>query len=561
MPISQGEILHNRYRVVKLLGQGGFGAVYRAWDMNLQRPCAIKENLESAAESQEQFQREARMLSNLTHSNLPRVTDYFILPGQGQYLIMDFIEGQDLQDKLDEAGGPLPETRALAWTEGVSDALKYLHSQNPPIIHRDIKPKNIIIDPDGKAFLVDFGIAKVFDASRQTTIGARAVTPGYSPVEQYGHGKTDARSDVYALGATLYSIVTAQVPIESVNRNETPLVAPRVINSQISPTLENTILTAMELAPSKRYQTMGEFGSALKAPQEVQIAATAVVAPAVAPTARAAVPGSLAGGASGAVGAGASGAGVAGGAAKPVQKRSPWRWIGIIALLLILAGAAAVFLVPALADGDSLPVIGALFPSETATPTATSTPTHLPTYTNTATGTPTRTNTPRPTHTRVPTRTPSPEVVEQAATATRKPSNTPAPTNTKEAEPTSAEIALLEPSKDAQHIYQGDTSCGNNTVNFTISATGPITDHVMFMFWNIQDKTTGNSIGWNSGQIMHKVRGENTWTFSFDADTMTDDLPYQQAWYIYQFILQARGGSNETWRSATYSDITIARCP
>ena len=555
MPISQGEILHNRYRVVKLLGQGGFGAVYRAWDMNLQRPCAIKENLESAAESQEQFQREARMLSNLTHSNLPRVTDYFILPGQGQYLIMDFIEGHDLQDLLDEAGGPLPEAQALSWTEGVASALEYLHTQNPPIIHRDIKPKNIIINSDGKAFLVDFGIAKVFDASRQTTVGARAVTPGYSPVEQYGHGKTDARSDVYALGATLYTLVTAQTPIESVNRNETPLVAPRAINPQISPNLENTILTAMELAPSKRYQTMGEFHTALEAPQEVQIAATAVVAPAIAPTARAAVPASAA--TAGAAGAGAVGAG----GALPVQKRSPWRWIGIIALLLILTGAAAVLLVPALSDGDSLPLIGALFPSETPTPTATSTPTHLPTYTNTATATPTRTNTPRPTRTRTPTRTPSPTAVKEAATATRKPSNTPASTSTQEAAPTSAEIILLEPTKDGQHVFQGDTSCGNNTVNFTISATGPITDHVMFMFWNIQDKTTGSSIGWNSGQIMHKVRGENTWTFSFDADTMTDDLPYQQAWFIYQFILQAKGGSNETWRSATYSDITIARCP
>ena len=131
MPIGPGVTLHNRYRVVRLLGQGGFGAVYRAWDLNLQRPCAIKENLETATESQEQFQREARMLSNLTHSNLPRVTDYFIIPNQGQYLVMDFIDGQDLQDMLDEAGEPLPEAQALTWIEQVSDALSYLHSQKP----------------------------------------------------------------------------------------------------------------------------------------------------------------------------------------------------------------------------------------------------------------------------------------------------------------------------------------------------------------------------------------------------------------------------------------------
>ena len=547
MPVDQGEVLHDRYRVVKLLGQGGFGAVYRAWDLNLQRPCAIKENLESATESQEQFQREARMLSNLTHSNLPRVTDYFILPGQGQYLVMDFIDGLDLQDKLDEAGGPLPEAQALVWAEQVSDALMYLHSQKPPIIHRDIKPKNIIISPDGNAFLVDFGIAKVFDASRQTTIGARAVTPGYSPVEQYGHGKTDERSDVYALGATLYTLLTASVPVESVNRDETPLIAPRTINPQISPASENTVLTAMEVAPSRRYQTMGEFNAALQSPQEVQVAATAVVAPAFAATARASDPAS------------AVASGPAIGAAQPAKKRTAWRAVGIVVLLLILAAAAAFVIVPAVTGGSSIPAIAALFASDTPTPTATDTPTLLPTYTNTATAT--RTNTPRPTKTPSPTKTKYPTITQKAAAATKTATRTPRATATKGITPTSSVITLSDPKKNTQHIYQGGTSCGPNEVNFTIAAEGPITDHIMFIFWNVQDKTTGNSIGWNSGQIMQKVRGENTWTFTFNANTMTGPLPYQEAWFIYQFILQARGGSNEKTRSPAYSDITLTNCP
>lgn len=553
MPVGQGETLNNRYRVVKLLGQGGFGAVYRAWDLNLQRPCAIKENLEIAAESQEQFQREARMLSNLTHSNLPRVTDYFIIPGSGQYLVMDFVDGQDLDDKLIKAGGALPIADAVEWAEQVCDALSYLHSQKPPIIHRDIKPKNIIIRPDGKAFLVDFGIAKVFDPNQQTTLGARAVTPGFSPVEQYGHGKTDARTDVYAMGATLYNMLTGQIPVESVNRNESPLIPPRALNPQIPPELENTVLTAMELAPSRRYQAVSEFKSALQSPHQVQIAPTAVVTPAVAPT-MPAYP-SQAGGVGSIGGAPPSTPGIL----QPAKKRSPWGMIGIIAMLLILAGAAAVYFVPKVSGGDSLPFLAGLFATETPTSTSTSTSTSTPTITFTLTST--LTSTPRPTNTPLPTNTSPPTNTLNAPTSTTRPSATSRPTNTPAPSATSGEIALLEPTKDARHVYQGGPGCGPNVVNFSISATGPIEDHLMYIFYNIQDKATGTSIGWNSGQIMQKVRGQNTWTFAFDANTMTNTLPYKEGWFLYQFILQSRGLNPDKWRTSTYSDITISTCP
>lgn len=194
--ISTGHILANRYRIVKLLGQGGFGAVYRAWDISLSHPCAIKENLETSSVAQRQFAREAQILANLSHPNLPHVTDHFVILGQVQYLVMDFIEGENLQEILDRLGGPLPEDQAIFWIKQVCDALTYLHSQNPPVIHRDLKPANIKIDPTGKAVLVDFGIAKIFDPSQGTTVGARGVTPGFSPPEQYGQGGTDPRSDV-----------------------------------------------------------------------------------------------------------------------------------------------------------------------------------------------------------------------------------------------------------------------------------------------------------------------------------------------------------------------------
>ena len=264
MPLSSGQVINNRYRIVKLLGSGGFGAVYRAWDLNLSRPCALKENLETSPEAQQQFHREAMLLSSLNHPNLPRVTDHFFVPEQGQYLVMDFVEGQDLQTLLDQSTHTVPESQAVAWVEQVCEALEYLHSQNPPIIHRDLKPKNIIITPTGQARLVDFGIAKQYDPARKTTVGARAVTPGYSPQEQYGQGKTDARSDVYALGATLYALLTGQTPVESVQRIYHPLPSPRALNRTISPKLEQWILRAMEPAPEQRFQQVAEAKAALR---------------------------------------------------------------------------------------------------------------------------------------------------------------------------------------------------------------------------------------------------------------------------------------------------------
>ncbi|MEL7644213.1 MAG: serine/threonine-protein kinase, partial [bacterium] len=182
MVFEAGYILNSRYRIVKLLGQGGFGAVYKAWDLNLSHSCAVKENLDTSLEAQRQFTREATVLANLSHPNLPRVTDHFIIHDQGQYLVMDFIEGEDLQTML-EKDGTIPQERVITWMGQVMDALEYLHGRTPPVLHRDIKPANIKITPDGKAVLVDFGLVKLFDSHVKTTVGARAITPGYSPPE------------------------------------------------------------------------------------------------------------------------------------------------------------------------------------------------------------------------------------------------------------------------------------------------------------------------------------------------------------------------------------------
>jgi serine/threonine-protein kinase len=226
---------------------------------------AIKENLDTSPEAQRQFQHEAQILANLSHPNLPRVTDYSSVPGLGQYLIMDFVEGEDLQDMLDRVGA-LPVAQARAWLDQICEALIYLHEQEPPIIHRDIKPANIKITPKGKAMLVDFGIAKVFDPRFKTTVGARAVTPGYSPPEQYGQGKTDVRSDVYSLGATLYALVTGQMPPESVERvaSSAVLVPPSQVTPNVDQSFEEVILRACDVSTMRRYQSVRELQTALR---------------------------------------------------------------------------------------------------------------------------------------------------------------------------------------------------------------------------------------------------------------------------------------------------------
>lgn len=270
MPLSTGQVLNQRYRIVKLLGQGGFGAVYRAWDVNFQMPCALKENFETSPEAQRQFQREAQILHTLRHPGLPLVKDYFIIPGQGQYLVMDYIDGEDLQSGLSSSGKPFAESQVISWLMQVCEALIYLHSQTPQVIHRDIKPANIKITgrsdtSEGRAVLVDFGIAKVYQPGSPTTQGARAVSPGYAPFEQYGHAPTDARTDLYALGATAYALLTGQAPTESIARMAgAELPAPSSFNPALSPAMEQIILKALAQMPGDRYQSAREFLDDLK---------------------------------------------------------------------------------------------------------------------------------------------------------------------------------------------------------------------------------------------------------------------------------------------------------
>jgi len=273
--LQSGAVLQDRYRIEKELGRGGFGAVYRAWDSRLNKACAVKENFEISPEAQRQFSREATVLAGLTHPNLPRVTDHFTIEGTGQYLVMDFVDGEDLAT-LVHREGKLPVNQTLEWTRQVADALIYLHSRTPPVVHRDIKPANIRITPDDRAVLVDFGLVKLYDPNLRTTIGARAITPGYAPPEQYGRGgSTDVRTDIYALGATLYNLLTGNEPLESVQRMAGEKMLPaHVINPAVDPQISQAIERAMALDPDNRFQRATQFKAMLAEP-----VATMVVEP------------------------------------------------------------------------------------------------------------------------------------------------------------------------------------------------------------------------------------------------------------------------------------------
>ncbi len=273
--LRAGTVLRDRYEIFACVGQGGMGAVYRAADLRLDgRVCALKEirpepTLPSdvQAQAQRQFYREASTLARLDHPNLPKVSDYFTEEGR-EYLVMDFVAGRDLRQVLEEelrAGRMLGERRVLSWAEQLCAALSYLHGQDTPVLHRDIKPANVKETPGGLIKLVDFGLVKLLmtDDTRTITVLQGRGTVAYTPLEQYGGdtGHTDVRSDVYALGATLYHLLTGRPPADAKQRFLYPdsLVLPRSRNPRISPTTERAILAAIAMHPDDRPSTVEAF--------------------------------------------------------------------------------------------------------------------------------------------------------------------------------------------------------------------------------------------------------------------------------------------------------------
>ena len=282
-------LLNTRYLIVKRVGKGGMGAVYQAADTRLSsKVWAIKEMSDAALpdpiekqQAREAFQREAQMLATLDHPNLPKVNDFFIEGGK-LYLVMDYIDGQTLEDLLDQSASPFAEAQVLPWAAQLCDVLDYLHRCTPPIIFRDLKPGNIMLDKSNRIKLIDFGVARLFKTG-QARDTANFGTAGYAPPEQYGKGQTDARSDVYALGVTLHQLLTRYDPAL------TPFNLPpaRNVNPAVSPHVEQAILKATQAVQTNRFSRALEFKAALiqATPIAPRLQPNASQSPVAAPTA------------------------------------------------------------------------------------------------------------------------------------------------------------------------------------------------------------------------------------------------------------------------------------
>ncbi len=282
MPLTTGQMLQDRYRIVGLLGQGGMGAVYRAWDMRLKKPVALKEmvpqpglDAQTLAQFRSQFEQEAVILGRLAHPHLVPVTDYFEEQGN-DYLVMAFVEGESLADRIAREGA-LPEGQVVELGRQLLDALAYCHESG--VIHRDIKPQNVVITPRGSAVLVDFGLVKLWDPTDpQTKTVMRGMgTPEYAPPEQWGSlgYHTDPRSDLYSLGATLYHALAGQAPPSASDRMVYPKQyrTPRELNGRVSAHVDAVISRAMTLAIDDRWASapamMEELLRALVVPDGV----------------------------------------------------------------------------------------------------------------------------------------------------------------------------------------------------------------------------------------------------------------------------------------------------
>lgn len=264
--LSANTILQDRYQVVRPLGRGGMGAVYEAFDKRLSRRVAIKETLVEGDDLRQAFEREAHLLANLRHPALPKVLDHFSEAG-GLFVVMEFIPGDDLGAMLEHEHS-FPSVEVLRWADQLLDALSYLHAHDPPVLHRDIKPANLKLVAPDKIVLLDFGLAKG-RAGQMAHADSRSVlaySPNYSPLEQIQGTGTDARSDLYALGATLYHLLTGVKPPDALTRatdvlngQPDPLRPAHQVNEKVTDTLSAAITRALALNIEQRPRTASEM--------------------------------------------------------------------------------------------------------------------------------------------------------------------------------------------------------------------------------------------------------------------------------------------------------------
>ncbi len=271
--LGTGDVLQNRYRVEGPLGRGGMGAVYEATDLRLSRTVALKETLVETDELRRAFEREARLLANLRHPSLPKVLDHFA-EGDGLFLVMEFIPGEDLGAMLEREGRAFPPAEVMRWADELLGALEYLHTLDPPVLHRDIKPQNLKLVTRQQVVLLDFGLAKG-SAGQMTSAGSRSVlaySPNYSPLEQIQGAGTDERSDLYSLAATLYHLLTAVKPADAITRaaahvsgRPDPLRPARELNPDVPAGVSAALARALALNIENRPRNASEMRRELHA--------------------------------------------------------------------------------------------------------------------------------------------------------------------------------------------------------------------------------------------------------------------------------------------------------
>jgi serine/threonine protein kinase len=270
--IKPGTLLQNRYRVAEQIGKGGMGEVYVATDERFQSTVALKRTFYDDPQMLRAFEREARLLNRLRHAALPKVSDHFG-EGGGQFLVMEFIEGSDLSELLRLRKVPFPLADVLRWADELLDALEYLHAQEPPVVHRDIKPPNIKLTPQGRVVLLDFGLAK--GSSAQTASGTASSVFGFSlsfaPLEQMQGAGTDTRSDLYSLAATLYFLLTCVRPPDALTRaaaavkgQPDPLRPAHLVQPQVPEAVGRILHRAMSQDPELRHASAAELRADLR---------------------------------------------------------------------------------------------------------------------------------------------------------------------------------------------------------------------------------------------------------------------------------------------------------
>src|SRR6478672_10883651 len=276
-PLAPNSLIQNRYLIVHLIGKGGMGEVYLAVDQRLGSAVALKRTFFADDEMLGgAFEREARTLARLRHPVLPKVSDHFTENGE-QYLVMEHIAGDDLAKRLEGAQKPFPLSWVLFWADQLLDALAYLHSHEPPIIHRDIKPQNLKLTDENHIVLLDFGLSKNSTGQTKTagssgsTGSVVGYTPHYAPMEQIRGTGTDPRSDLYSLSATLYQLMSNTVPADALTRADAllngspdPIQPLNELNPEVPSEVSEVILHGMEVSQEKRYGTAKEMQKTLR---------------------------------------------------------------------------------------------------------------------------------------------------------------------------------------------------------------------------------------------------------------------------------------------------------